>query len=142
MPPFVLSPECQSRANCARCRDPAGGRTWRVVMGHKYDLPERSIDFGCPFGKPWAGQQVPAAPIPLTPARLAHGAVGIARAVTGTGGASAETVTARLAICNPCEHAQLTAGVLRRCRLCGCSTWAKVRNAAEQCPAGKWGEGA
>jgi hypothetical protein len=112
-------------------------------MGHKYNLPPGGADFACPFGKPWAHlPDQPVAPIPLTPARIAHGAVGIAKAITGTGGASPETVAARLAICAPCEHAELTAGVLRRCRLCGCSTWAKVRNAAEQCPAGKWDAGA
>ncbi len=25
-----------------------------------------------------------------------------------------------------------------RCRICGCSTWAKLRMATERCPIGKW----
>ncbi len=69
---------------------------------------------------------------------LAHGAAGIARAVTGTGGASAELIEQRTAICAACPHAVLSLGVLQRCDLCGCSTWGKVRNAGEKCPAGKW----
>jgi hypothetical protein len=66
--------------------------------------------------------------------KIAHGAVGIAKAVTGTGGASDETIKARTAICNACPKAQLAAGAMQRCTLCGCATWAKVRNAGEQCP--------
>lgn len=71
-------------------------------------------------------------------ARLAHGAIGIGRAVTGTGGASVELVEKRTAICDGCHHAVKTAGVVGQCKLCGCLLWAKVRNAAEKCPAGKW----
>ena len=68
-----------------------------------------------------------------------HGAAGIAKALTGTGGADEATVKARTEICRTCENAILTAGVLERCKLCGCSTWAKVRVASESCPARKWG---
>lgn len=68
--------------------------------------------------------------------RVAHGAVGIARAVTGTGGASAELIDRRSAICAACEHWRAVG--MGRCDLCGCLTWAKVRNKDEKCPVGKW----
>ena len=69
---------------------------------------------------------------------IVHGAVGIAKAVAGMGGADAELVKSRTEICGACEHAILAAGLLQQCKLCGCSTWAKVRNRGEKCPAGKW----
>jgi hypothetical protein len=75
--------------------------------------------------------------LPLARA-VVHGAVGIAKAIAGRGGASEELVAQRAAICGTCDKAIITGGVVRRCALCGCSTWAKIRNAAEQCPAGKW----
>lgn len=74
----------------------------------------------------------------MTPARIVHGAAGITKAVTGTGGASPDTIKDRLAICQTCEYAEIVAGLFRLCRVCGCSTWAKVRNANERCPKGKW----
>jgi hypothetical protein len=74
----------------------------------------------------------------LTPVKVAHGVVGLVKAITGTGGATAETVAARVAVCNACPNASWIAGMLIQCRLCGCSTWAKVRNAGETCPIGKW----
>lgn len=66
--------------------------------------------------------------------RIIHGITGIAKAITGTGGASEQVVAERQAICESCPKAIIAAGVLRRCSLCGCSTWAKIRNANEQCP--------
>lgn len=74
---------------------------------------------------------------PLTPARAVTGAVGLARALTGTGGASAEQVAARLAVCGSCPDRVTTLGV-DRCRLCSCVLAAKARNADQQCPAGRW----
>lgn len=65
---------------------------------------------------------------------IVHGIIGITKAITGTGGASDEVVAQRQKICQDCPKAIITAGVLRRCSLCGCSTWAKIRNANEQCP--------
>ena len=83
---------------------------------------------------------VPPRPVlqPLTVGQVIHGAAGIAKALTGTGGASDELVATRLAVCNACPHAEKFLGMLQRCGLCGCSTWAKIRNADERCPAGKW----
>jgi len=71
-------------------------------------------------------------------ATVAHGAAGIARAVTGTGGASDELVRKRTTICATCEHNELSMGLIHKCKLCGCLTWAKARNLDENCPAGKW----
>lgn len=70
----------------------------------------------------------------LTIGGIIHGAIGIARAVTGTGGADEEMIERRTAICAGCPHSIKTAGVFQSCELCGCSTWAKVRNADEHCP--------
>jgi hypothetical protein len=81
---------------------------------------------------------IPPRPL-LTPAKVAHGVVGIAKALTGTGGTSVDLVAHRTAVCRSCPHAELAAGVLQRCSLCGCSTWAKIRNAREACPIGRWG---
>jgi hypothetical protein len=67
-----------------------------------------------------------------------HGAAGVARAVTGTGGADAEMIAARTKVCEGCDQAQVVAGLIRTCKLCGCGVWAKVRNTAEKCPLGKW----
>lgn len=67
-------------------------------------------------------------------ARAANGVVGVARAVTGTGGATAEQIEKRAAICGQCPHRVMLAGVLQKCDLCGCSIWAKIRNVTECCP--------
>jgi len=72
------------------------------------------------------------------PINIAHGAAGIFKAVTGTGGADSELISKRAAICEHCEHNKLTFGMIHRCDLCGCLTWAKTRNLEEKCPAGKW----
>lgn len=69
---------------------------------------------------------------------VVHGAAGIAKAVTGTGGATAEQTAQRGAVCAGCEHNQVSLAMVNRCKLCGCLTWAKIRNADEKCPAGKW----
>jgi len=53
--------------------------------------------------------------------------------------ADTETLASRQSICQTCE--QWDAAGMRgtgRCRKCGCSTWAKLRMAAEKCPLGKW----
>ena len=75
---------------------------------------------------------------PAQPMNLVHGVAGIARAVTGTGGADAQTVQKRASICTECEHNVLSLGLIHRCELCGCLTWAKTRNLEEKCPANKW----
>jgi hypothetical protein len=74
----------------------------------------------------------------VKPINLAHGAAGLVRAVTGTGGADTELIEKRAAICTSCEHNKLSLGLIYRCELCGCLTWAKTRNLEEKCPAGKW----
>lgn len=50
------------------------------------------------------------------------------------------TIEARRAACNACEfwdHSALRG--TGKCKVCGCSTWAKIRMATESCPNGKWG---
>ncbi len=65
-------------------------------------------------------------------------AAGIIRAVTGTGGADSGTIEFRTMICNGCPFAVLVLGTIQRCTLCGCATWAKIRNADASCPNGRW----
>ena len=45
----------------------------------------------------------------------------------------------RMAACNACAEWESGAfGGTGRCRICKCSTWAKLRMATERCPLGKW----
>ena len=45
----------------------------------------------------------------------------------------------RKSICKECEHWISSAwNGTGKCKLCGCSTWAKIRIATEKCPIGKW----
>ena len=45
----------------------------------------------------------------------------------------------RKSICKDCEHWISSAwNGTGKCKLCGCSTWAKIRIATERCPIGKW----
>ena len=73
---------------------------------------------------------------PAAKATLAHGVVGIAKALTGIDRASDATVAARTAICEACDQWQkLPVG--HRCKACGC-TGLKLLVASESCPLGKW----
>lgn len=55
--------------------------------------------------------------------------------------ASDEEVARRRACCLACEHWDgLALRGTGRCKLCGCSTWAKIRLATEECPEGRWGK--
>jgi len=74
----------------------------------------------------------------MTVAEVAHGAAGLARAIAGVGRASEDVRAARLATCNGCEHNTAATGFFPTCGLCGCLLGAKVADAAESCPAGKW----
>jgi len=54
--------------------------------------------------------------------------------------ASDATIESRRAACEGCEfwdHSALQG--TGKCRICGCSTWAKIRMATESCPNGIWG---
>lgn len=81
--------------------------------------------------------------------KVAHGAVGLAKAVLGVGKAPQAVVAERRNLCRACEHATrnaaprfaATGGLtsLSRCKLCSCVIIAKTRNAEESCPDGRWG---
>ena len=47
----------------------------------------------------------------------------------------AQTVAARNAKCQSCEHLERAS---QRCKLCGCYVWAKMRAAAATCPDNRW----
>lgn len=66
--------------------------------------------------------------------RVAHGAVGLAKAAIGLDRAPADVIHARQHICLHCDR--LAKGF---CRACGCLVAAKIRLRAETCPIGKWG---
>lgn len=119
----MMSIDCEHWANCGIC---GGGCCAISLYGGRPSLGTCAV---CVQRKPTA---------PGFVQKVAHGLVGIAKAVTGTGGASDELVKHRTAICSGCEHAELIAGILQNCKICGCSTWAKIRNADEKCPEGKW----
>ena len=97
----------------------AASRLYRqdfVTFGYKLPIPS-----------------LPPEPKPLTAGQVTHGAAGIAKAVTGTGGADEALIASRTAICEACPNWVKLVG-MGKCKLCGCLTWAKVRNAAERCP--------
>jgi len=50
-----------------------------------------------------------------------------------------DILAAREATCRSCPEWDASAmGGTGRCRICKCSTWAKLRMATERCPLGKW----
>lgn len=71
--------------------------------------------------------------------KLFHGAAGVGSAILRAGRPIESAIRRRTALCNSCDHAVMQLGAVRQCRLCGCATWAKIRNASEHCPIGRWG---
>lgn len=65
---------------------------------------------------------------------LVHGGIGMLRWWLGIGREKQEIAAARLEICKGCEF--YGAGV--KCGKCGCKFRAKVTDAKEVCPLGKW----
>lgn len=135
----------ESIAVCHQCpnRGPlTEGKCACLLDPERRDIIKHAEELGCPenkFPKPDAKPKPPTPEPREASFRIAaRGAAGIAKAVLGAGGASLELIESRTEICKGCEHAILSLGVLSRCKLCGCATWAKVRNATEKCPAGKW----
>lgn len=76
--------------------------------------------------------------VTLTIGGILHGAIGIAKAITGTGGADEAMIASRTETCRTCDRAQVVGGAFDKCSICGCATWPKIRNASENCPLGKW----
>ena len=123
----------QYLAICNRCpfrQRPCGDNQPCACTADWIDIREHARSAHCPQNL------YPIAP--RTVATIAHGVAGIAKAVTGTGGADAQLVENRMRICGQCEHNKLSLGMAHKCELCGCFTWAKARNLTEKCPAGKW----
>lgn len=83
-----------------------------------------------------------------TPSKIIHGAVGIAKALTGTDAAAPEVAQQRRDICRQCEHATRNPDpkyakfngltTFSRCKLCDCVLSLKVKVASEHCPINKW----
>lgn len=60
-------------------------------------------------------------------------------AQSGFSTAPPEALAAREATCRACPEWDAAAlNGTGRCRICKCSTWAKLRMATERCPLGKW----
>ena len=53
MKAWLHSGSCRSRLHCRTCRDLAGGRAWRLMLGRAYTLPTDAPDFACPHGLAW-----------------------------------------------------------------------------------------
>ena len=90
-------------------------------------------------GKPWAGQCA-ACMNPTASKMVANLGGSIANfAKSGFKKTDPETLVLRESICRQCDfwNAQ-SVNKTGRCRVCGCSTWAKLRMASESCPIGKW----
>jgi hypothetical protein len=137
----------QTDAHCRTCRDPAGGRAWRLDLTRAFDVPPGGPDFPCPLGRPWgyAPMALPAAPHPVAapPPRRP------------SAGSTAALKSARLALCRGgsldgpppawCEELEPD-GV--RCGLqfpvdvpgadppCRCGAW--LADPAASCPLGRW----
>jgi hypothetical protein len=70
-------------------------------------------------------------------ARFGHAAHRFARAGFAT--TPPEALAEREATCRACTEWDAQAlNNTGRCRICKCSTWAKLRMASERCPLGKW----
>lgn len=52
-PLFILTSHCKSNVHCKTCRLKEGGRSWRTSLEKFYELPMNSVDFDCPYSKPW-----------------------------------------------------------------------------------------
>jgi len=59
----------------------------------------------------------------------------VTHAITGFEYADQQTLTARMAICDICEHYRKA---VNTCNLCGCSLQSKMKMASQHCPIDKW----
>ncbi len=64
---------------------------------------------------------------------IAKGVIGLAKATLGIDRADATTIARRNTLCSECPKLIRTAGVLRRCGVCGCIIVAKIRLASQSC---------
>lgn len=86
-----------------------------------------------------AGKQPPSPPQPGILQKVVNGAVGIAKAVTGTDRPSEEVIAHRSQICNGCPRRD-TMPVLGVpiCGVCNCIINAKIVIASQSCPLNYW----
>jgi hypothetical protein len=77
-------------------------------------------------------------------AHLAHGAVGLTKAIVGIYRAPAAGNEARRAICQQCDRATRHKDGVRVRRCLECSCWIKqaIKVASKDCPLGKWNKDA
>jgi hypothetical protein len=73
-------------------------------------------------------------------ARIAHGALGISKAMVHADRAAPATIQHRRATCVVCPHSDAGKGGrgLGRCDLCGCWLRFKIVLQGERCPESKW----
>lgn len=69
--------------------------------------------------------------------KIIQGAVGLTKAALRIDRAPDAIVAGRKAVCGTCPELVTTCGV-NNCRKCGCVYRAKIVNASEKCPLGKW----
>ena len=122
LPVWSESKSCRGRAHCRTCLT---SESFRTNLSQRYTMPE---GLTCPHG----------VTAETAVQRIAHGVVGIVKALTNVNRASDATIAAREATCGGCEHLDRSLLGIRRCDKCGCSVAAKIRLKAERCPVGKW----
>lgn len=115
----------QNILTCHRCIYRSGTDCTKSTL----NLSEHAEAGSCPEGF-YNGQ-----PMPLR--KKLDAAAKVALSIVSP--ANDALIAERTAICTTCHEAEMVGGLFRRCKICRCATWAKVRNASEACPIGKWG---
>ncbi len=128
-------PHLEMEATSRSCEFLAGGR---CALGYHGGKPHAGNCRACIA----AGEnnQAHADRMPRFSAQVKSAAGAVARfARSGFAPTDAETLSTREETCRSCDQWDSAAiNGTGRCRRCGCSTWAKLRMASEQCPLGKW----
>ena len=128
-----------------------------MICQHATPISERvnSCNLGLHGGRPSAGvcaycisrgENTPehAAKLKATPPSLPQQAANLGKALvnwtaSGFSPTPPDILATREATCRACPEWDAAAlNNTGRCRICKCSTWAKLRMATERCPLGKW----
>ena len=133
--------------NWSDCGDPIGGR---CAVGLHYGRPslggcavcrhanKSPTDPGILSQLADEGEQLRRLSDPSFLQRLAHGAIGLGKAMIGVDRAGDETIAARRQTCAGCDQSTVLAGVANSCKACGCFWSAKILTNGERCPLKKW----
>jgi hypothetical protein len=107
-----------------------GGRPSKGTCAHCIERGENTPDHAA---------QVKAAPPTLPQQAASLGKSLVNWTASGFSPTPPDILAARESTCRACPEWDAAAmGGTGRCRICKCSTWAKIRMATERCPIGKW----